>query len=354
MAGLRAVIIVTVLMALILAAVGNNNRRLRARHVGAGYGYHLQKPCTTDPQMYQYFRPCAGDISVSQKLTTSTTSSTQSNTEESVEASSDASSEDSSDDSSEDSSEEQTTSTSTTSTSTAVPRASLEHAHWCRFSNGSFVPLGYSFIHKACSLCECTQSRALRCQLLQCMPTYCVDNTMPHRKPGQCCTQCGYEVTANSCLYKGINFPHGAVIKAVEDKMQCWCQLGSIECRNYMNSLFHGLDIFADGAAIYIIAGSLCVVLIFGLLLCCGCTVFSYYYYKRNQHTFQQAYDQYINPAGWQPIDESEENVVDTGAEEKRMEAEKYQFLDSVHESIPPPYGHYNGSYVPEQEQKKL
>jgi hypothetical protein len=153
----------------------------------------------------------------------------------------------------------------------------------------------------------------------------------------------------------------GTIMKIVEDKMQCWCQLGNVECRNYMGSLFQGLDLLGDGTAVYIIVIVLIVVVIFGLLLCCGCTFGFYYYYKKNQHTIQEAYDQYVNSAGWEPMDESEGNVVDASAEEKRLEAEEkrleaegYQYSNSTADAVPPPYSGYNGAYVSEQEQKQM
>lgn len=241
---------------------------------------------------------------------------------------------------------------STQSSSVSTPESTtntlsvLERAHWCRFPNGTYVPLNSVFAYRACSICQCTRMRVIRCQPLQCMPTYCVDNTMPTRRNGQCCTQCAYEKTANACSYNNFTFPHGSIIKSDEDKMQCWCQLGNIECRNYMGSFFQGLDLWGSGSGVFVVAIVLLIVLIFGLLLCCACTAGCYYYYRRNEHTFQQAYEQYVNPAGWQPMDEEEENVIDPAEEEKRLEAEKSQFENGVGEVVPPPYAAYNGSYV--------
>jgi hypothetical protein len=141
-------------------------------------------------------------------------------------------------------------------------------------------------------------------------------------------------------------------LKREENKMQCWCQLGNIECRTDMGSLFQGMNFWSDPTAIYIIVAVLCIVLFFGLLLCCGCTLFTYYYYQRHQHTFQQAYDQYINSAGWQPVGEEEQQVVDDSAEEKRIEAEQNQFASPIHDNVPPPYAINNYSYVSGEAQK--
>jgi len=175
---------------------------------------------------------------------------------------------------------------------------------------------------------------------------------MPIRQSDQCCTQCAYEQTANACEYNGLSFPHGTIIKAVENQMECWCQLGNIECRNYMTSVFQNLDAFAAGSAVYIIMIILIVVLTFGFLLCCSWTVGCYYYFKRHQQVFQEAYDQYTNPTGWEPIDETEENVVDPTAEEKQIEAENSQFQNANVEFVPPPYAAYENAYATEQQRK--
>lgn len=197
-------------------------------------------------------------------------------------------------------------------------------------------------------MCQCTISRVIRCRVLECLPTYCIDNTMPVRKEGQCCAQCAYEKVSNACVHNNAAFPHGTVIKNLDSKMQCWCQLGNIECRNHIGSLLEGIDIFADQTTIYIIIIILFIVIIFGLLVCCGCTTAFYFYYQRNQGAFQQAYDEYVNGAGWEPVNEE----VDA-AEEKRIEAEGNQPTDDVtEESVPPPYALYNGAYVSEEEKK--
>jgi hypothetical protein len=85
----------------------------------------------------------------------------------------------------------------------------LERAHWCRFNNGSYLSLGYIFTYSDCAVCQCTQSHAIRCVTLQCMPTFCIDGTTPLRRPNQCCSQCAYENGSSSCPYKGATYPHG-------------------------------------------------------------------------------------------------------------------------------------------------
>jgi hypothetical protein len=169
MVGLRVAIIISVLMALALVVVGGKNHRLHTRDNNGN-----QQPCTNNPAWYAFYPPCNP---------TSTTSTTSTSTESSSTAASE-------------------------SDSTDAP-TSLQRAHWCRFPNGTYTSLGYSFLNTPCSLCQCTQSRAIRCQALQCMPTYCVDNSMPTRQPGQCCTTCAYEQTANACVYNNLTFPHG-------------------------------------------------------------------------------------------------------------------------------------------------
>jgi hypothetical protein len=111
----------------------------------------------------------------------------------------------------EDDSEDATvpSSTSTSDTMTTSEPTTLERAHWCRFSNGTYLPLGTTFMNTICTMCQCTTSRSILCQTLECLPTYCIDNTMPYRKGNQCCAQCGYEVATNSCVYNGVSFPHG-------------------------------------------------------------------------------------------------------------------------------------------------
>jgi hypothetical protein len=191
MVELRAIVILAVLMALTLPVVGHKNRNSKPRHYGPGYGggHGYKTPCTDDPDMYPYFPPCS---------TTSTSTTPIMSTETSAESSV------------EDSSEEIVTSTSASSTANTEEPSSLERAHWCRLSNGTYLPLGYSYMHTVCSLCQCTKSRSVQCQLLKCVPTYCVDNKFPVRKPGQCCTQCDYDpVTNATCAYNGLTYPHG-------------------------------------------------------------------------------------------------------------------------------------------------
>ncbi|CAF2462505.1 unnamed protein product [Rotaria sp. Silwood2] len=290
MAELRAVITAAVLIALILAAVGENSKRLHVRD-----DHSKPVPCTNNPQMNPNLPPCPVDSAQS---------------------------------------------------------TSLERAHWCRAPNGTFFPLGYTYMQSVCSMCQCTISRVIRCSTLQCLPAYCIDDTMPYRKEGQCCAQCGYEAPGNSCAYNGISFPHGSVMKSVENKMQCWCQWGSIECRDYVGSLFQAVDFWSDKSAIYIIVVVLCIVLIFGILICCSCTLLYYYYYQRYQQSMQQEYNQYINSAGWQPMSEEDQNAADLTAEEKRAEAEQYQ-ASNPNDFVPPPYAAYHNSFVSADEEKQ-
>jgi len=190
MVELRTMLIISVLMALILAVAGHNKQFLNSRNFGGDGHDSQQRPCTNNPQMFYYYPPCA---STSTESTASTESSTVSTTED-------------------DSSEEkvETAATTSSNTDTTSGPTSLERAHWCHFPNGTYIPLGYSYMNNVCTLCQCTKSRMIRCQMLQCMPTYCMDNTMPYRKSGQCCTQCKYEHAENStCVYDGITYPHG-------------------------------------------------------------------------------------------------------------------------------------------------
>ncbi|UJR09162.1 hypothetical protein I4U23_013410 [Adineta vaga] len=242
-----------------------------------------------------------------------------------------------------------------TSTSTTESPSALERAHWCRFSNGTYISRGYTFMHTSCDLCQCTQSRLIRCTTLQCMPTYCIDNTVPSRKSGQCCTQCAYEANSTQCVQSGITFPHGTIIKSTSNKIQCWCQLGTIECRKIGISIFSGLDLWGEGTAVYVLVIVLCVMLIFGTLLCGGCSLlYYYYYYYYNQQSAEQAY---WENAGWQPMGE-EEQVADADGEKKQAEAEQSQHEQSYptgfsEEYVPPPYALYNGTYDNEQAHKE-
>ncbi|CAF1159443.1 unnamed protein product [Adineta steineri] len=317
MAGLRVVIITALLTVFILNVVGHK---------------HHNRPCTNDPDSNPFDPPCPPAVPVTPPIPDVNSNSDSEETSSSSTAAS------------------TTASTTTTTIDDGGNLTALERAHWCRFSNGSFLPYGQTFMNSICSMCQCTKSRAIRCQLLECLPTYCIDNTMPYRKDGQCCAQCGYEVARNSCVYNGITFPHGVVMRTVSDKMQCWCQLGSIECRNYVGSLMDSLNMLTDETTIYIIVMVLFVVLLFGLCVCCACTLSFYYYYKHYEHTFQEVYDQYNNSAaGWQPMNEEEQYEVEVdGNAEKQVEDEKSQSAEYNNDMFPPPYGaHADG------EQKK-
>lgn len=240
-------------------------------------------------------------------------------------------------------------------TSTTESPSALERAHWCRFSNGTYISRGYTFMHTSCDLCQCTQSRLIRCTTLQCMPTYCIDDTIPSRKSGQCCTQCAYETNSTQCVQSGITFPHGTIIKTTSNKVACWCQLGTIECRKIGIAIFSGLDLWGEGTAVYVIIVVLCVMLIFGTLLCGGCSLlYYYYYYYYHQQSAEQAY---WENAGWQPMGE-EEQVVEGDVEKKQTEAEQTQQEQNYPtgfstEFVPPPYALYNGTYDNEQAGKE-
>jgi hypothetical protein len=237
---------------------------------------------------------------------------------------------------------------------TSTSATPLQNALWCRFNNGSYLSRGATFMDTACRLCQCQQSRDIRCVDLVCKTTYCIDDSAPFTKKGQCCSQCSYENNTNTCTVNGATFPHGTVIKVVDNKLQCWCQMGSVECRKYVTSVFSGLDLWGQGTAIYIIAIIICVFILFGTVLCGSCTLIFYYYYKRNLTI--QAYDQYMTNAGWQPMGD-EEQAVDANAEEKKAEADQSQFaheypVGNSEEYIPPPYALYNGNYPTEQQAK--
>jgi len=248
-----------------------------------------------------------------------------------------------------------TTTTKTTNLSTISLPTALERAHWCQFSNGSYVAVGQTFMYTTCLLCQCTQSHAIVCNSLQCQPSYCDDGTTPVYKNDQCCPHC-QAVTPTSCIYGGISFPDGSIIKSTANDIQCWCQTGSIECRRISpvtNAPTSSLSDYysGNGTSIYIIIVIVCVLLIFGSLLCCGGAViyYYYYYYYQNQQSAQQAYDQYYTSAGWQPMGEDGQ-IVDASVLEKQAEAEKGQD-DQEHPTglsqqyIPPPYAAYNGPY---------
>jgi len=235
--------------------------------------------------------------------------------------------------------------------------SALERAHWCSFSNGTYLALGYMFLYKPCVICQCAQSRVIRCTTLQCMATYCIDNSSPSVRDGQCCSQCPYEPNATTCMVNGINFPDGTILKVTSDNTECWCQLGTVECRKSTSSAFSSMDLWGQGSAVYVIIVVVAAIVFLGSLLCCGCALFYYFYYKRQQQAIQEAHEQYYNTAGWQPMGD-EEQVVDASAEEKQAEAEQNQFeyehpTGNSQQYIPPPYALYNGAYVTEQTAEK-
>jgi hypothetical protein len=86
---------------------------------------------------------------------------------------------------------------------------SLTHENWCRSGNGTYFPLGSTFMLTSCTTCQCTLSRAIHCSTSQCLPAYCIDNSMPVRQEGQCCARCVYEKVTDTCFYNGTRFQHG-------------------------------------------------------------------------------------------------------------------------------------------------
>jgi hypothetical protein len=215
--------------------------------------------------------------------------------------------------SSSDSNSGQTTTVAAT-TSTTQSASALQRAHWCRFSNGTYIALGYTFMYTTCTLCQCTQSHAITCTTLQCVPDYCIDNSAPSLRQGQCCSQCAYEPNATACVVNGISFPHGTILRETSDQITCWCELGTVECRKYSSSLFAGLDFWGPGTVAYIIVIIVCIMILLGTLICSGGTLFFYYYYKRSQQATQEAYEHYYNSAGCQAMGEDGQ-VVDPSAE---------------------------------------
>ena len=87
--------------------------------------------------------------------------------------------------------------------------ASQDKEHWCRFRNGTTIPLGFTFVHTNCAMCQCKLTRLIYCSQLQCLPAYCIDDKMPIRNEGQCCAQCDYEKPGTSCKYDEVTYPHG-------------------------------------------------------------------------------------------------------------------------------------------------
>jgi hypothetical protein len=188
------------------------------------------------------------------------------------------------------------------------------------------------------------------------MPTYCIDGSQPHIPSGQCCAQCGYETTPTACTFGGITYPQGTIMTTDTSSLQCWCQQGSIECRLPTTSVLSSWDLWGNGTGVYIIIIILVVLLLLGMFLCCGCTLLYYYYYRTNQEAAHQAYEQYWNSAGWQPMSE-EGLAADASAEQKQAEAERveheYGYPTGFSESyIPPPYALYNGSYAADENGK--
>jgi len=332
MTGLRTTIVAAVLMALILVVSSENKVvQKRATYQIMTLDQFLQTFCQNS-FFSQYWYACPA---------TTTTAATSATTQGSIVTTNG-----------------QTVPGQVTTSSYVLPSStpassSLERAHWCSFNNGSYIPLGYTFMYTSCAMCQCTQSRAIRCTNLQCVTAFCIDGSTPYARPDQCCKQCGYELTSSTCTYGGITFPHGTIVKITGNTVECWCQLGTIECRQGATTVLSGLDIWGAGTAVYVVVLIICVILLFGTLLCgIGGLFFYYYYYKRNQQTI----DPYWNHAGWQPMSE-EEIVGDASAEEKQAEAEN-QFAQeyptgNAHEYIPPPYALYNGAYVSEQQHEK-
>lgn len=295
MAKLRVAVILAIFSAFIYTIVEGKSNRL---HVRDDSEERHGIPCTNNPNLQPYLPPCSTSAPTTISTTTTTTAAT---------------------------------------TSTSTP-SSLERAHWCRQNNGSYLPLGYTYMQGKCMMCQCLQSRMIRCGGMQCMPTYCIDNSKPIIPQGQCCTQCPYELSNTACVYNGITYQHGTIIKAVQNQMQCWCQLGNIECRDYIGSLFEGADLWSDGTAVYVIVLVLLLVLLLGLFTCCGCTCFIYYYYHKYQHSFQQAYDEYVASSGWQPVEEEQQTPDELIVDEKKFEAENAPTFAATLETIPPPY----------------
>jgi len=208
---------------------------------------------------------------------------------------------------------------STTSASTSSPTP-LQNAHWCQLGNGTYLTNGQTYLQMACLLCQCKQTRDIVCKTLPCMPTYCIDGTNATIKAGNCCPTCSYETQAVSCNVGGTTFPHGTLITNGANNSQCWCQQGSIECRRALavtTTTTTTWEYFGSGTAVYIIVIVICLVLVLGSILCCGCALLYYYYYQNQQQSIQQAYEQYYNNAGWQPMGE-EGQFGDAAAEEKK------------------------------------
>jgi len=240
-------------------------------------------------------------------------------------------------------------STSSSTTSTTAPTV-LQSAHWCRFSNGTYISLGQTFMQMPCIMCQCSQSHNVLCNSLTCMPTACIDGSTPTVQPGNCCPTCSYETNAASCIQNGITFPQGTIVTTLANNTQCWCQSGTIECRRTVTTtIVTTWEYFSSNTTIYIVVVVICLILMLGTMLCCGCGLLYYYYYQNQQQAVQQAYDQYYNNAGWQPMGE-EGQFGDADAKEKEAEGEQNQFENQYPtghspEFVPPPYAAYNGPY---------
>jgi len=239
-------------------------------------------------------------------------------------------------------------STASSSSTTSSPTV-LESAYWCQLSNKTYLTLGQTYLQMPCIMCQCTKTKDIVCNSLQCMPTQCIDGSTPTTKTGQCCSTCAYETQANSCTQNGVTFPHGTVIKNDGTGVQCWCQSGSIECRRSMTSTTTTWSYLSANTSAYLAIVVICLVIMFGALLCCGCGLLYYYYYQQQQQSVQQAYEQYYNNAGWQPMNEDGQ-VGDAAAKEREATSEQnatehnYPTGYST-EFVPPPYAVYTGSY---------
>jgi hypothetical protein len=220
MAELRITIIVVVLMALIFSAIDGRRGHSHGHQSGGGghgdgYDGGPSNDCTNNPEEEPFMPLCQSTTPVSSKSLSSTEkpttsvgdgSSTRTGGPSTTTGSTGRTSNDGSTTIVDGTS---TTTVTTGRTSTTPQPTSLERAHWCRFGNGTFLALGYTYFETPCKLCQCMTSRAIGCDLLKCMPTYCVNDSMISRRSGQCCTQCAYEVVRNTCEYGGVSFPHG-------------------------------------------------------------------------------------------------------------------------------------------------
>lgn len=179
----------------------------------------------------------------------------------------------------------------------------LETSLWCQMKNGTFLPLGYAFVHQQCSVCQCLQSRLIQCKSMQCMQTYCIDDSLATREPAQCCATCSYETNPKSCPYKNILVPHGVLIQQTSANMYCWCQSGTIECRKFPTTTVTN-SFWGANSTLYIIIIVICVVLLVGAVVCISsCIVFNAIFKKRKEES-QAIQEQYINNIGWQPVQE--------------------------------------------------